>query len=123
MRKKGLRELQELAAMVRDREMAKLAQLNAAKQRLEAEHIAIGEQASVARREGTEDLMLFAAAERFATWSRQRQSQILQQIAALEAPIAFQTAKTAKALGRNDNLGKISEKMKVAARKKAANKS
>ncbi|MFD2173065.1 hypothetical protein [Rhodobacter lacus] len=122
MRQKDLKALQELAAMVRDREMGKLARLTTARQKLEAQHAEVGVQAGAARREGMEDLLLSGAAERFTAWSLAKQAQLTQQIAALQEPIAFQTAKTAKAVGRNENLGKIAETLKTEALKKAANK-
>ncbi|PTV95275.1 hypothetical protein C8J27_105221 [Rhodobacter aestuarii] len=122
MSNKRLEKLQELAAMVREREMAELARLTHAKQRLQAEHARVGEMAKAARLEGQESLMLAQSAETFGAWSRGRQAQIDGLIAEMQVPIDAQKARTAKAVGRHENLGKISQKLKAEEEKKAANK-
>ncbi|MBZ4022112.1 hypothetical protein CKO11_06525 [Rhodobacter sp. TJ_12] len=122
MSHKRLTALTDLASMVRDREMAELAKLTHARQRLEAERTRLGEQAKAARLEGQENLMLARSAEQFSAWSRGREKQITDLIAEMQAPIDAQKARTAKAVGRHDNLGKIASTLKAAAVKKANNK-
>lgn len=119
MNRKNLKSLEEIATMIRDREMAELARLNAARHALEDQRAEIGRKAIGARREGQENIVTARAAEAFDRWSTARQAQISKQLAELQPAIEAQKLRTATAAGRHRNITEISKTTQAAERKKA----
>ncbi|TKD26191.1 hypothetical protein FBT96_02290 [Rhodobacter capsulatus] len=111
MKRKDLESLNDIASMIRDREMATLARLNQHRLRLETERTSITQDMHAARREGADNLMLAQAAETYAKWGQMRQAQIEDNLAQLQPLIEAQRQRTAAATGRHRNLGEIGKKM------------
>lgn len=111
MKPKDLASLNDIASMIRDREMAELARLNLHKRRLEDEREKIAQDMQTAWREGAENLMLAKAAESYEKWAQKRQAQIADQLVELRPLIEAQKQRTAAATGRHRNLEEIAKGM------------
>ena len=109
MKPKDLASLNDIASMIRDREMAELARLNLHKRRLEDEREQIAKDLQTAWQEGAANLMLAKAAESYEKWAQQRLTQIGNHLEELHPLIAAQKQRTAAATGRHRNLEEISK--------------
>ncbi|WP_444453600.1 hypothetical protein ACTTAI_01060 [Rhodobacter capsulatus] len=111
MKRKDLQSLNDIASMIRDREMAELAKLNLRRLRLEAERQKITQDVQAAWKSGSDNLMSARAAESFEKWAQMRQTQINDLMANLQPLIEAQKQRTATATGRHRNLGKIAHQL------------
>lgn len=106
------RALERIARLLRDREMARLAELQAEQRQLTAQREALQAQARASRQAGQESLELFSAAERFSTWAQRKDAALLKQMHALQGRIDGQLPATARAVGRDENIRKVFEQMR-----------
>lgn len=111
MKRKDLESLNDIASMIRDREMAELAKLNLRRLRLEAERQKITQDVHEAWKAGGDNLMSARAAESFEKWAQMRHAQINDLIASLQPLIDAQKQRTAAATGRHRNLGEIARQV------------
>jgi len=111
MKRKDLQSLNDIASMIRDREMAELAKLNLRRLRLEAERQKITQDVQAAWKSGSDNLMSARAAESFEKWAQMRQTQINDLMANLQPLIEAQKQRTAAATGRHRNLGEIAHQL------------
>ncbi|PYF11883.1 hypothetical protein C8J30_102197 [Rhodobacter viridis] len=111
MKRKDLESMNDIASMIRDREMAELAKLNLRRLRLEAERQKITQDVQAAWKAGGDNLMSARAAESFEKWAQMRHAQIDDLMANLQPLIDAQKQRTAAATGRHRNLGEIARQL------------
>jgi hypothetical protein len=117
--RKKLDALATISAMIRDREMAELARLNAERHRLEQESEEIARSARAGWREAQENVTLALAAESFEKWAKAQQIRISEELQSLQPAIEAQKLRTAAAAGRHKNLLEIGKSLHDEARKQA----
>lgn len=104
--------LEGIARLLKDREMARLAKLQAEQRALQAQRAALQVQAQEARMAGQKSLELFAAAARFDGWVSRRDAEFLTRMQELQGRIDGQQPVTARAVGREENIRKLFEQMR-----------
>lgn len=110
MQKRKIAALLEIAAMLKERDMAALSRLNLHKQALLDQRSVVQDEQRAAHRAGLASVEAATAAEKHARWAERRDLMLQQQLATLQGEIAQQISHTTRSVGRHGNLQKILKK-------------
>jgi len=94
--------------------MSRLAALQLKQQEIIAQQAQLRAQTRASREAGQQALDLFGAAERFADWAQRKHEDYARQLQDVQQGIEAQRPITTRAVGHNENIHKLFERMKQA---------